>query len=70
MNSKEAAPHTLRHTTITHLVQSGIDLPIVKQISGHKTLHMVECYSHQNGLHIQAAMDRLEKDIALMIKMP
>jgi site-specific recombinase XerD len=52
--------HTLRHTAITHLVQAGVDLPTVKRISGHKTLQMVERYSHQNGEHIQAAMDLLE----------
>ena len=43
------------------LVQAGIDLPTVKRISGHKTLQMVERYSHQNGAHIQAAMDKLEQ---------
>jgi integrase len=53
--------HTLRHTAITHLVQAGVDLPTVKRISGHKTLAMVEKYAHQNGEHIQAAMDKLEK---------
>lgn len=53
--------HTLRHTAITHLVQAGVDLPTVKRISGHKTLQMVERYSHQNGAHIQAAMDKLEQ---------
>ena len=52
--------HTLRHTAITHLVQAGVDLPTVKRISGHKTLSMVERYSHQNGAHIKAAMDKLE----------
>ena len=52
--------HTLRHTAITHLVQAGIDLPTVKRISGHKTLAMVERYAHQNGTHIQAAMDKLQ----------
>jgi hypothetical protein len=52
--------HTLRHTAITHLVQAGVDLPTVKRISGHKTLAMVERYAHQNGTHIQAAMDKLE----------
>ena len=31
-----------------------------KRISGHKTLIMVERYAHQNGAHIQAAMDALE----------
>jgi len=51
--------HTLRHTAITHLVQAGVDLPTVKRISGHKTLSMIERYAHQNGEHIQAAMDKL-----------
>ena len=52
--------HTLRHTAITHLVQAGVDLPTVKRIGGHKTLAMVERYSHQNGTHLQAAMHKLQ----------
>jgi len=58
--------HTLRHTAITHLVQAGVDLPTVKRISGHKTLAMVERYSHQNGTHIQAAMDKLQARFKLV----
>ncbi len=50
LDPKEIVRHTLRHTAITHLVQAGIDLPTVKRISGHKTLKMVERYSHQNVL--------------------
>lgn len=61
LDPKVVVRHTLRHTAITHLVQAGVDLPTVKRISGHKTLAMVERYSHQNGAHIQAAMDKLEK---------
>lgn len=57
--------HTLRHTAITHLVQAGVDLPTVKRISGHKTLAMVERYAHQNGEHIQGAMDRLQERLKL-----
>jgi integrase len=60
LEPSEVVPHTLRHTAITHLVQAGVDLPTVKRISGHKTLLMVERYSHQNGAHIEAAMDALE----------
>jgi integrase len=60
---KRIVRHTLRHTAITHLVQAGVDLPTVKRISGHKTLAMVEKYAHQNGAHIQAAMDKLERKI-------
>jgi integrase len=52
--------HTFRHTAVTHLVQSGVDLPTVQKISGHKTLAMVSRYAHANGAHIDAAMDKLE----------
>ncbi len=61
LSVSEVVRHTLRHTAITHLVQAGVDLPTVKRISGHKTLKMVEQYSHQNGAHIQAAMDKLDQ---------
>lgn len=57
--------HTFRHTAITHLVQAGVDLPTVQKISGHKTLAMVGRYSHANGAHIDAAMDKLENRIGL-----
>ena len=60
LDPTQVVRHTLRHTAITHLVQAGVDLPTVKRISGHKTLSMVERYSHQNGEHIRAAMDKLD----------
>ena len=53
--------HTLRHTAITHIVQAGVDLPTVKKFSGHKTLTMVERYSHGTEAHLQASVDKLEK---------
>jgi len=61
LDPKEVVRHTLRHTAITHLVQAGVDLPTVQRISGHKTTQMVFRYSHQNGEHIQTAMDKLEE---------
>jgi len=61
LDPKQVLRHSLRHTAITHLVQSGVDLPTVQRISGHKTLIMVARYAHQNGEHIQRAMDKLEE---------
>ena len=61
LNPRVVVRHTLRHTAITHLVQAGVDLPTVKRISGHKTMQMIERYGHQNGVHIQAAMNKLEE---------
>jgi len=65
LDPKQVVRHTLRHTAITHLVQAGVDLPTVKRISGHKTLLMVERYAHQNGAHIEEAMDRLQSRLKL-----
>jgi integrase len=65
LDPKQVVRHTLRHTAITHLVQAGVDLPTVKRISGHKTLTMVERYAHQNGEHIQAAMEKLQDRLKL-----
>ena len=66
LDPTQVVRHTMRHTVVTHLVQDGVDLPTVMRISGHKTLAMVQRYAHQNGEHIQEAMDRLERrlDIA------
>ena len=63
LDPKQVVRHTLRHTAVSHLVQSGVDLPTVKRISGHKTLQMVERYAHQNGEHIQAAMQKLQNRV-------
>lgn len=65
LDPDQVVRHTLRHTAITHLVQAGVDLPTVKRISGHKTLAMVERYAHQNGAHIEGAMDKLESRLKL-----
>jgi site-specific recombinase XerD len=64
LDPDEVVRHTMRYTAITHLVQAGVDLPMVKRISGHQTLSMVEHYAHQNGAHIHAAIDKLEKHYA------
>ncbi len=64
LDPKEVVRHTLRHTAITHLVQSGVDLPTVKRVSGHKTLAMVDRYTHQDSDHLRAAMDRLQERVS------
>ena len=56
----------MRHTAITDLVQSGVDLPTIQRISGHKTLAMVLRYTHVHGSHI----DRVVKAIGRGLPMP
>jgi integrase len=46
----------MRHTAITNLVQAGVDLPTIQNISGHKTLAMVPRYTHVHGTHVDKAI--------------
>jgi integrase len=56
-------PHVMRHTAITKLVQAGVDLPTVQQVSGHKTLAMVLRYIHVHGRHIDDAIKALGRTL-------
>ncbi len=56
LDPKIVTTHVMRHTAITKLVQSGVDLPTIQSISGHKTLAMVLRYTHVYGAHIDKAI--------------
>jgi len=56
-------PHVMRHTAITALVQAGVDLPTIQNISGHKTLAMVMRYSHVHGQHIDRAIKAIGRGL-------
>ncbi len=61
LDPAQVTPHTLRHTAITRLVEAGVDLATVQQISGHRTLSMVLRYAHIHGQHIDKAIAALER---------
>lgn len=67
LDPNEIGPHSMRHTVITHAVQSGLDIKTIQRISGHKTVEMVLRYTHANEEHMQAAMDKLENRMKLPI---
>lgn len=50
----------MQHTTITTLVQAGVDLPTIQKISGHKTLLMVMRFVHLADDHIDTAIATLD----------
>ena len=52
--------HDLRHTAASYLVMSGVDLPTVKEILGHREIEMTLRYSHLAQPHKAKALDQLE----------
>lgn len=52
--------HSLRHTHASWLVQSGVDLYVVKEMLGHSVIAMTERYSHLRPGDTRAASRVLE----------
>jgi len=53
--------HDLRHTFATRLVQAGVNLYVVKELLGHKSLTMTMRYAHHNTESLRYGVDVLDK---------
>ena len=43
--TKRVSPHTIRHTTATHLLQAGVDLNTIRAWLGHVSLDTTNIYA-------------------------
>ncbi len=60
MDPSVVIPHTMRHTAITRLAETGADIKTIQEFSGHQSLEMVMRYSHAQDRAVDRALDKLE----------
>ena len=45
LKSKRVSPHTIRHTTATHLLRAGVDINTIRAWLGHVSLNTTNVYA-------------------------
>ena len=66
----DVTPHQLRHTYITRLCESGMDIKKIQYLAGHSTIQMtLNVYSHVTNNKPEQLIDTIEKAFSSAVSM-
>ncbi len=57
----EVTPHTMRHTAITNMAETGADVRTIQEFSGHQSFEMVMRYTHARDRRVDNAVEKMER---------
>ncbi len=61
LRKKRITPHTLRHTTAMHLLQSGVDITVIALWLGHESIETTHQYVEANLAMKDQALAKVEE---------
>jgi site-specific recombinase XerD len=64
--SKHVTPRTLRHCFATHLLEAGVDIRIIQELLGHRSLRTTARYTHVSGHRIASIASPLDYVLSLI----
>jgi len=59
LSSKRVSPHTIRHTTAMHLLQSGVDITVIALWLGHESIETTHTYVEADLATKEKAVQRI-----------
>ena len=59
LRDKKVTPHSVRHTTATHLLQSGVDISVIALWLGHESTETTHIYIEADLATKERALNKL-----------